>query len=112
MKRSIRHLLARGLDRSVIRVAAADDVAVIVEGDEQVANAAVHLEDTRAGTDVERLGQVFSEGEAGLYLSNAVTLMTAVSMATDATFVPAGTRNGNEHWYSGFEPGSTKATDV
>ena len=35
-----------------------------------------------------------------------------VSIWTEAILVPAGTRNGNEHWYSGCEPGSMIATDV
>ena len=51
-----------------------------------------------AGADVERLGDVLSEVEAGFYFSSAVTLMTAVSIDTDESFVPAGTRNGNAHW--------------
>ena len=45
-------------------------------------------------------------------LSSEATLIVAVSIATEATFVPVGTRNGKAHLYSGTEPGSMIDTDV
>ena len=110
----------RRLDRAGIGVDAADDVAVLVEREEELAAAAIDLEDTRAGTDIKGLGDVLrrvlsdrkATAKLAHYLSSEAMLMVAVSIATDATFVPAGTRNGNVHLYSGTEPGSMIDTDV
>jgi hypothetical protein len=60
---AIRHYLQRGCDRGWIGIDAADDVVVLVEGIQEGAVAAVDFEDTRAGTDVEGLGNVLSERE-------------------------------------------------
>ena len=98
MKRTVGHTGPCRFDRRLARVAATDDVAVLGKRQQQFAATTVHVKDTGAGADVERLGDVLSEVEAGFYFSSAVTLMTAVSIDTDESFVPAGTRNGNAHW--------------
>ena len=96
---------------SGIGVDAADDVAVQVQRVEELAAAAVDFEDPRAGADIKGLGDVLRQIPPGScygppprelrrgrllhYLSRAAMLIVAVSIATDATFVPSGTRNGN-----------------
>ncbi len=113
----IRHRRARLRNRIPIAVDAADDVAVVVEWEKKGAVAAVDFEDAGTGTDVKRFGDIFGKGEKRHpltvhYLLSAAKSSVAVSIATETTLVPAGTRNGNEHLYSGSEPGSMIATEV
>ena len=77
-----------------------------MEREEKIAAAAVDFEDTRAGTDIKGLGHVLRERNVRTnLLVERARLIVAVSIATEATLVPAGTRNGNAHLYSGTEPG-------
>ena len=104
-------------NRIRITVDAADDVAVVVEWEKKSAVAAVDFEHASTGTDVKRLGDIFRKGEKRHpltvpYLLSAAKSSVAVSIAIETTFVPAGTRNGNAHLYSGSEPGSMIATEV
>ena len=121
LEQAFRHRRHRVLDPAGIGVDAADDVAVGVEREEKLAAAAIDFEDLRAGTDIKGLGHVlrernqsaFAKAMAGQdYLSSEAMLIVAVSIATEATFVPIGTRNGNPHLYSGCEPASMIDTDV
>ena len=114
---SIRHRRAGLRNRIRIAVDAADDVAVVMEWEKKGAVAAVDFEHAGTGTDVKRLGDIFGKGEKRHpltvhYLLSAAKSSVAVSIATETTLVPAGTRNGNEHLYSGSEPGSMIATEV
>lgn len=90
-----------------------DDIAVVVEGNEKLAGATSNLEELGARADIQGFSNVLSEfRQAGYFLSSDAMSMVAVSICTEPTFVPAGTRKGNEHLYSGCEPGSMMATDV
>ena len=62
----IRHLCTRRCNVFEIRVGAADDVAVFVKGNEQLAAPAIDFEDTRAGTYIEDFGNVFCESEVAV----------------------------------------------
>ena len=61
LEQAVRHGRDRLLDRVRIAVDAADDVAVLVEREEKLAAAAIDFEDTRAGTDIEGLGDVLGK---------------------------------------------------
>ena len=61
LEHAVRHGGNRFLDRLRIAVAAADDVAVLVERQEKLTAAAVDFEDTRVGTDIKGLGYVLRE---------------------------------------------------
>ena len=58
---SCRHLVEGALNRRGLDIDAAHDVTILVKGQQERAVAAIDLEHTRAGTDIERLGDVLSE---------------------------------------------------
>ena len=114
-KRPSGHRRDRLLDRAGIAVDAADDVAVGVEGEEELAVAAVDLEDTRAGTDVEGLGDVLRESvpmQRYLFVERGDVDRGGVDRDRGDLRAQWGRGTGTRTCIPAFEPGSMIDTEV